>query len=438
MKKKMLFLSASMLSLSLALAACGGSSDAGGDANSGGSEGNGDDEQITLRMSWWGSQERHDMTFKIIEMYEEANPHVKIEPEFTGFDGYFERMAAQAAGNNLPDIMQQNFGEYLNLYASQGLLTDLNEFVDDGTIDLSKVDESIVQSGMKDDQFLGMPTGTNALTVMYNKEMIEEAGAELPTNDWTWEDFDEIATKVHEELDTYGTRSYEAGNIFEYFLRENGYALFNDDGTDLGYEDDQLLTDYLTRAKTAVDDGVAPGYDVVQQIQGIEDEIIVHKNVPFDLRWSNQVKIMSQAADYSFDLNVLPGDNIQQGMYLKPAMLWSVSENSAHKQEAANFINFFTNTEEVFEAIGSDRGVPVNNEIRENMRADLDEVETKIYDYIDFVTENSSPIDTNFPSQSSEILQELNQIDERVMYGQITPEEGAEEFRKAAGSILGN
>ncbi|MGN7309723.1 ABC transporter substrate-binding protein [Alkalicoccobacillus gibsonii] len=437
MKKKWMFLTASVLTASLALAACGGASDTGGETTD--SEGGGSgDEQIKLRMSWWGSQERHDMTFKIIEMYEKENPNIKIEPEFTGWDGYFERMAAQAAGNNLPDIMQQNFGEYLNLYASQGLLADLNEFKDSGELDLSKVDDSIVQSGMKDDQLLGIPSGTNALTAVYNAEMLEEAGADLPTDDWTWDDFEEIAYKVHDELDTYGTRSYEAGNIFEYYLREQGFALFNEDGTALGYDDDQILTDYLTRAKDMVDAGVAPGYDVIQQIQGIEDELIVHKKAPFDLRWSNQMKTMSMAADYTFDLNVLPGDNISQGMYLKPAMLWSVSENSEHKEEAVKFINFFTNTKEVFDTIGSDRGVPINNEIREQMRADLDEIETKIYDYIDKVTENSSPIDTNFPAQSSEILNELNTIDERVMYGQITPEEGAAEFRKSAEMILGN
>ncbi|MCM2675359.1 extracellular solute-binding protein [Alkalicoccobacillus plakortidis] len=96
MKKKWLFLSASVLTASLALAACsGGATDTGGGSSDGE---NGSDEQVKLRMSWWGSQERHDMTFKIIEMYEKENPNVKIEPEFTGWDGYFERMAAQAAG----------------------------------------------------------------------------------------------------------------------------------------------------------------------------------------------------------------------------------------------------------------------------------------------------------------------------------------------------
>lgn len=435
MKKKWYGISASILSASLVLAACsGGTSGSGGDAS--GSEG-GDGDQVTLRMSWWGSQERHDMTFKIIEMYEEANPNVKIEPEFTGFDGYFERMAAQAAGNNLPDIMQQNFGEYLNLYASQNLLTDLTPFIEDGTIDVSQVEDLVLESGVKDEKQLGIPSGMNALAAITNTEMLEEAGVEVDEN-WTWEDFEEIAFKVHEELDTYGTRSFDPSNMFEYYLREKGHTLFNEDGTGLGYDDDQLLTDFLALEKRMVDEEVAPGYDVVQQIQGIEDELIVHGNAPFDFRWSNQVGTMSSAAGKTFDLNVLPGENNTQAMYLKPAMLWSVSENSEHKEEAAKFINFFTNTAEVFETIGADRGVPINAEIREQMQADLGEVEAKVFEYVEYVTENSTPIDTNFPAESTEVLQELVNVDERVMYGQITPEEGAAEFRAAAEMILGN
>ena len=32
-------------------------------------------EEITLRISWWGSQERHDRTMAVIELFEERYPH---------------------------------------------------------------------------------------------------------------------------------------------------------------------------------------------------------------------------------------------------------------------------------------------------------------------------------------------------------------------------
>ncbi|WP_299094035.1 sugar ABC transporter substrate-binding protein [uncultured Metabacillus sp.] len=419
-----------MLILSLVLSAC---SDKPSSSSSGKEE---DGDKITLRMTWWGSQSRHDQTLEIIKLYEKENPHIKIEPEFTGFDGYFEKMAAQASGNNLPDIMQQNFGEYLNQYADKGLLADLTEFVENGTIDVEGVSETIMASGTQDGKLLGIPTGTNALAAIYDKAMLEEAGAQLPNENWTWEDFIAISTKVHEELDTYGTRLLEPGNIFEYYLREKGFKLFNEDGTDLGYDDDQLLEDFFTMNKDMVDKGVAPGYDVIQQIKGVEDELIVHGDAAFDIRWSNQVGALTSAAGKPLDLTLLPGEGNAQGMYLKPAMLWSVSESSKHKEEAAKFINFFINNSKVYEIGGSDRGVPIKQEMRDAMEPNLSEEDKKVFDYINLVAENSTPIDSNFPPAAAEVLQKLAEIDELVIYGELSPREGAKQFREQATEIL--
>ena len=49
-------------------------------------------EEITLRMAWWGSQTRHDLTVEVIEMYEKEHPGVKIEYEFFSFDDYFTKL----------------------------------------------------------------------------------------------------------------------------------------------------------------------------------------------------------------------------------------------------------------------------------------------------------------------------------------------------------
>ncbi|MBM7573390.1 ABC transporter substrate-binding protein [Aquibacillus albus] len=450
--KKYLLLMLSVITI-LLIAACSGGSDeeeaSGGNGGeneqsseeTGGSDdGGGDDadqEQITLRMSWWGSQSRHDMTNEIIALYEEQNPHIKIQTEFTGFDGYFEKMAAQAAGNNLPDIMQQNFGEYVNLYASQDLLTDLSPFVEDGTIDLDGVSDTIVDAGKVGGTLVGIPTGTNALVATYDSAAFEDAGIDAPTHDWTWEDYERIAREYHEETGKYGARLNEPGNMFEYYLREKGYALFNEDGTGLGYDDDQLLVDYLSMTKGLIDDGVMPGYDVIQLIKGLEDELIVRGETPLDLtNWSNQVGALENAAGTPIEMVVLPGENNDRGMFLKPSMLWSIGKNSEHKEEAAKFINFFTNTVEVFEIIGSDRGVPIKPEVREALEPNLSDIDQKVYDYVNYVSENSSPADTNFPPSASEVFKALEDTDELVMYGELTPEEGAEQFRMNAERIL--
>ncbi len=400
-------------------------------------DGKNKDGKVELRMTWWGSQSRHDQTQEIIKKFEEENPDIKITSEFTGFDGYFEKMAAQAAGNNLPDIMQQNFGEYLNQYADKNLLADLSEYVEDGTINVDGVSDIIMDSGKQGDKVLGIPTGTNALTAFYNVDMLKEVGVENLDGNWSWDEYVDIATKVHEKTGEFGTRLMEPKNLFEYYLREKGQKLFSEDGTALGYKDDKLLSDYFELNKKMVDAGVAPGYDTIQQIKGVEDELIVHGKAPFDFRWSNQATALDSASEQELAMTLLPGDNNREGMFLKPAMLWSVSENSKHKEEAARFIDFFTNNIEVYEIGGSDRGVPIKEEIRNEMASTLSETDKKVFDYIEMVTDNSSPIDSNYPQQASEVLGALQEVDELVMYGQLSPKDGAKEFRKKAESILG-
>ncbi|GGF24048.1 putative ABC transporter substrate-binding protein YesO [Halobacillus andaensis] len=432
MKKKLLAFSLMAIMLISVLAACSGSDDASGE-----DDGGEDGDVTTLRMTWWGSQSRHDQTQEIIKKFEEENPDIKIESEFTGFDGYFEKMAASASGNNLPDIMQQNFGEYLNQYADKELLADLTEFVEDGTIDVEGVDDTIMESGKKNDKLLGIPTGTNALTAFYNQDMLDEAGVDISDGEWSWEDYEEYAAQISDATGEYGARLMEPQNLFEYYLREKGEKLFNEDGTDLGYEDDQLLVDYFERNLELKEKGAVPGYETIQQIKGVEDELIARGEAAFDFRWSNQATALDSAADGKpIEMTLLPGSNNDQGMYLKPAMLWSVSENSEHKEEAAKFIDFFVNNIEVYEIGGSDRGVPIKEEIREELSADLSETDQKVFEYIEMVTENSSPIDSNFPPESSEILGELSKIDERVMYGELSAEEGAEQFRSTVESII--
>ncbi|MEW4220793.1 ABC transporter substrate-binding protein [Rossellomorea marisflavi] len=400
-------------------------------------DGKNKDGKVELRMTWWGSQSRHDQTQEIIKKFEEENPDIKITSEFTGFDGYFEKMAAQAAGNNLPDIMQQNFGEYLNQYADKNLLADLSEYVEDGTINVDGVSDIIMDSGKQGDKILGIPTGTNALTAFYNVDMLKEVGVENLDGNWSWDEYVDIATKVHEKTGEFGTRLMEPKNLFEYYLREKGQKLFSEDGTALGYKDDKLLSDYFELNKKMVDAGVAPGYDTIQQIKGVEDELIVHGKAPFDFRWSNQATALDSASEQELAMTLLPGDNNREGMFLKPAMLWSVSENSKHKEEAARFIDFFTNNIEVYEIGGSDRGVPIKEEIRNEMASTLSDTDKKVFDYIEMVTDNSSPIDSNYPQQASEVLGALQEVDELVMYGQLSPKDGAKEFRKKAESILG-
>ena len=76
----------------------------------------------------------------------EKNPNVVIETEFTDWSGYWDKLATQAAGGGLPDIIQMDYS-YLNQYASSNQLADLNGFIESGVIDTANISSSIIESG---------------------------------------------------------------------------------------------------------------------------------------------------------------------------------------------------------------------------------------------------------------------------------------------------
>ena len=67
-------------------------------------------EEKKIRIAWWGSQNRHNITQQVIDLYAQKNPGITFEPEIIGADvQHYEKMATQAAANNLPDIFQKSF-----------------------------------------------------------------------------------------------------------------------------------------------------------------------------------------------------------------------------------------------------------------------------------------------------------------------------------------
>lgn len=96
MKKFRKLLSLAMAAvLAVSMSACTGMPGAADEPETSGSAtGTSGDEQITLRFSWWGDNLRHEATLAAIEKYQELHPNVKIEGEYGGYTGFYEKLIA--------------------------------------------------------------------------------------------------------------------------------------------------------------------------------------------------------------------------------------------------------------------------------------------------------------------------------------------------------
>ncbi len=432
MKRLMvLFLSAIMV---FVLAACSGGESTNGDSKDAGKDkGASKDDKITLRIAWWGSEPRHDYTAEILKLYEEKNPNVKIEAEYASWDDYWKKLAPSAAANELPDIVQMDLS-YFSQYAGNNQLEDLTPYVGK-EIDTSNYNENIISGGMLDDKLYGFNTGVNVVGFHYDPALLKKVGVESIKEDWTWDDYQEIAKKA-KDAGLYIDTGMKADVFFNYYLRTLGKSLYSKDGTTLGYDDDQMFIDFFTMHSGMVEKEYTPTPDFLAQLKGIEDDPVVTEDAIGIWQWSNQFVGLQQVADRPLEMHTMPGPGTKEGLYLKPSMFWSMASNSKHKEEAAKLIDFLVNDIEANKLTLGDRGIPGSSVVKEELKPLLSPEQVQVFDFVEAAEENSSAFDGPDPVGAGQVIELLDNLSEQMNYGQLKVEDAAKEFRQQADGIL--
>ena len=398
--------------------------------------------QTELHMTWWGSQNRHDRTIKVIEMYEAANPGVKITYEFANFNDYWTKLNTQAAGNELPCIMQQDYA-YVAEWANRGLLMPLDDAYKSG-IDVSNISQGVLDSGKVGDHFYALSLGSNSQSIIIDTDAFAKAGIDIPADDWTWKDFEDIALKLHEKLGIWAlSTGLEDVQLWKSLYVSLGKNPFTDDGTALGYTDDAPLIEYYNMILRLQKAGAIANQEEAAQFtnQSMEQSPLVTGKEAMRYQWSNQVVAIFTAAgaDRHFILHTLPRpEGGKAENYLKPSQFFSITAACKNPEEAAKIINYFTNDNEANDVLGGERGVPVASTVRDHLLPNLDVVGKETFNFLAKVETLASPIFPPDPPGFSDILNNVYtpQFVQPVLYEQISVEEGVATFRKGAEEIL--
>ncbi|MGI5989179.1 MAG: ABC transporter substrate-binding protein [Lachnospiraceae bacterium] len=389
---------------------------------------------VSLTFAWWGNQTRNERTSSAIELYEQENSNVTIDGQFSEWTDYWQKMATAAAGGQSPDIMQQDY-QYITQYANSDQLLDLTPYIEDGTLDASNWDESMLEAGTVDGKIVAICAGMNAPSMVYNKTITDEAGVTIKDN-MTLDEFIEAAKTVYEKTGYKTDLSYgTVQEFFNYLLRSDDVILFGD--TQINATAEQL-TKYFQVYEDGINEGWELGPDVYADITigSIEQAPIVAGSSPETsswnaLIWSNQYTAMNALAteDMDLELTTWPSPDPVKSDFIKPGQFFSVTTDSENPEEAVKFLNYLINDEDCNDILLGERGVPINSEIADRVKSQLDETDQKIYDFVyNVVQPNSSTINPPYPDGYSEAGTNLNDIVEELCYGQIDASEAAEEF----------
>lgn len=447
MKKRVvsLLLASAMLA---SLAGCGAAGNSGtsettatGDtAASGG-------ETITLRMAWWGSQERHDRTIEVIELYESLHPEVKIEYEYYSFDDYFTKLKTLVASDQVWDVFQMggNFPMYMDK------ICPLDEYIESGVVDVSDItDANLKTTQDTEGRQLGLSNGLNTYGIAYDPAMFEAAGVAEPTETWTWDDYEAAAMAITEKLGIFGSSSFLTSEfiagcsaLIGQYGEVGQYSFFNLDLTGMGFDDPSMLTPYIQMRADMINAGAYPDAGAAAEITNIENDFIVTGEAAMTWVAVNQfptIYDVCQEQGRTLKLATIPRvtSDGPSGAVIQSSQMMCVSQDSEHKEAAAAFISWFENDPDCNNILQAERGIPVNTTIRDTLSAQATEGQQIMYDFVNKVSEFEMPDKVNVlsPDGQDEVVDNYRNYIQQVADGQITADDAAQKTYDDAAALF--
>lgn len=169
--------------MALGLAACSGTKtdSAGSGSASGG--------QVTVEMwDYLSGETANDSINAAIAEFEKANPDIKVKRTTFAFADLSKSILQGSVGGQVPDVAVVDVVDNQN-FASLGMLKDLSN---DG-INKSDFFDGPWSSVVYEGKTYGIPLNSNNLALYYNKQMLKDAGVEVPTD---WASLKDVAKKT--------------------------------------------------------------------------------------------------------------------------------------------------------------------------------------------------------------------------------------------------
>jgi len=440
------------LALTMALAGCSGNGNNGNEAQAPSASGSASGsasaappadsgKNIELRVSWWGSAARSEKMNKILDLYEQKNPNIKIIREGAADNG--PKLMTDAAAGNLPDI----FGNQLQIngaeYANKGLYEPLDDYIQRGVINLDGWDESYVKSGNINGKQVAIPWGLSYRSILVNEDAIKRVGGELPPEEMSYEQFAAYGEKLKDKLPKDVYVIDDIGGHMEtlaVYLRQKGKDWFTPDGKQLGFAKEDLA-EFWNYWSDLREKGIAPPAQFTAENAGAlwENSPIVKGKLVLQNVNANWAKIVQNFTSDKVSLHralLMPEGKFVGGEEML-IFGFGISRDSKHKEEAAKLLNWFVNDGEAQKLYNAELGVIGSPSAKQVIQAELnplDDAGFKLLDKIMPTIPNTGirPL----IEKSPKVLDTIGKYYEQVMFDKMSVEEAAAAAYKAAEAVL--
>lgn len=363
MKKRV---ASSVISTALVLSLLVGCSSGGGGAapdnspstGTGGTSGGGasSSEQVTIKFHTHGTEAQYNWA-ETIAAFEAAHPNINVDLVLLSEKGDTQEATqkldlAAASGEQLDVLMFSDPAAYAQR-VGLGMVAPINEFIDEEGYTVA---EEYKVDTLMDGQYYALPGKFNPWYVMLNKDHLDEAGLDVPT-DWTWDDFATYAkalTTGEGASKRYGTYFHgpQGGGWMEFLKlamanRQEGTEFLKADGTS-NLDDPMFKRTLELRLQMERTDGSATPYaDMLSQKLHYRTQFF-NESASMVLigSWMNSELGGTDQNPLNFNVAIAPypknaaSDEI--GYTPVTTDFMAVAAKSKHPKEAYQFIRWYT------------------------------------------------------------------------------------------------
>lgn len=352
MNKKKMFAAvmASLMTASM-LAGCGSSSSSTAASAPAGSGTTSSDEQINLRFVSWQT-DYQDLNEAVAEAYTKEHPNITVTFDYYGdmtATEYYKKVDLMVMGGEEMDILMTSaFPEHAQR-AGSGAYLPLDEYFEaEGVVPEEAY--SIIQK--VDGKIYGIPGDLKSWFVLINKDMLDEADLEVPSLDWTWDDYREYAkalTKGEGASKIYGSY-FHSWDHYDYMGMWSTYPdnpMFKEDMSGVNF-DDPDFKDWLQFRYDLenVDKSSMPYADVKSMNMNYRDKFFNGQIAMLPIGNFIVPELDDQDKyphDFVTTFAPIPAwGDAEPGTTYTESHFYSVSKTSKHPQEAYDFIRFYT------------------------------------------------------------------------------------------------
>jgi multiple sugar transport system substrate-binding protein len=304
-------------------------------------------QPVTVRWAFWGSPEEAASHQLVADAFMKEHPEIVIETWNQPWDDYFTKIQALWASgdpNTIPDIA---FLWPTPKYAAEGVLENLDPYIEKAGYDLNDYWGGLLDSAMYQGSVYGFPRDIEVNVLYYNKDLFDKAGVAYPTEEWTWDDLkaavEKLTVKDADGQTTQYGLAMEGGKYAKFVNQNNGGILddyVNPSKSRLGEPEAiaaiQFLADLMNNGYAMRDADLSQAGGDAAVFQSGQAAMIIQN--------TSRVSAFNKA-NLNYDVAVVPIP--EGGKRFNPAggAAWVMSAKSGNKDAAWTFLEWLQSTD---------------------------------------------------------------------------------------------